>query len=432
MASCRTAVFTSFALMAVLAGSGRAQSTTTSSGFVPGTRTIFELNLAGTPVGEFPQGVKAKLGNMTVVEKDGKPMLRASSPSEILIPLPEVLPQDFTVEFALVPKKCCAPQDLAFEGSREQDRGVASAQIEWDSDGSLAVVGGGEMYQAPMPEDFTTTLPGVLTQVSVSFSGNTIKLYTNGRRLWTLDRQFVRGRVFHVWLGGQDENAQAVYLAGLRIATNATAQLYATVSSNFVAGSRTLYDLNTPPPPPPPPGQQPKPRPGIRVVQGAWAPVQKDGMRMFKLSKPTDLLVSLLEPLPQNFTIEVELVPKACCGPADLALGEGNQGEVSALLSWDHNSLSANGGAADMYQAPMPEDFKLMLPAALTQVTMNFEGNTIKLYTNGRRLYTLTDRKFARGKTLKISLGAQDDGDNAEYLAKLRIATNSPPPTRAP
>jgi hypothetical protein len=403
-----------------------------ASGFVPGTRTIFDLNLPATPVGEFPQGIKALRGTMTVVQKDGKPMLRASSPSEFLIALPEVLPQDFTVEFTLVPKKCCAPQDLGFEGSREQDRGVASAQIEWDSDGSLAVTGGGEMYQAPMPEDFTTTLPGVLTQVSVSFTGNTIKLYTNGRRLWTLDRQFVRGRVFHVWLGGQDENAQAVYLAGLRIATNAAAQLYATVPSSFVPGSRTLYDLDTPPPPPPPPGQQPKPRPGIRVVQGAWAPVQKDGMRMFKISKPTDLLVSLLEPLPQSFTVEVELVPKACCGPADLALGEGNQGEVSALLSWDHGGLSANGGAAELYQAPMPEDFKLMLPAALTQVTLSFEGNTIKLYTNGRRLYTLTDRKFARGKTLKISLGAQDDGDNAEYVAKLRIATSSPPPSRAP
>jgi len=427
MPSRRAAVFTSFALMAVLAGTGRAQSTTTLSGFVPGSRTIYDLNLATTPVGEHPQGIKTLRGTMTVVQKDGKPMLRASDPAEFLIALPEVLPQDFTVEFALVPKKCCAPQDLVFEGSREQNRGVASAQIEWDSDGSLAVAGGGEMYQAPMPEDFTTTLPGVLTQVSVSFSGNTIKLYTNGRRLWTLDRQFVRGRVFHVWLGGQDENTQAVYLAGLRIATNAAAQLYATAPSNFVPGSRTLYDLNTPPPPPPPPGQQPKPRPGIKVVQGAWTPVQKDGMRMFKAASPTELLVSLLEPLPTNFTLEFQLVPKGCCNPADLTIGQVNQGDASAFFSWYPDALSVNGGG-EMYQAPMPEDFKLMLPAALTEVTASFEGNTVKLYTNGRRLYTLTDRRFARGRTLRLSLGGQGDGDEAVYLAKLRIATNSPPP----
>jgi hypothetical protein len=144
------------------------------------------------------------------------------------------------------------------------------------------------------------------------------------------------------------------------------------------------------------------------------------------------LLVSLLEPLPQDFTLEIELVPKACCNPVDLAIGEVNQGAASAYLSWDSDGyLSANGGAPDMYQAPIPEDFSVILPAALTSVSMSFDGETIKLYTNGRRLYTLTDRKFARGRTLRIALGAQDDEDQAEYLAKLRIATNSPAPAAA-
>jgi hypothetical protein len=232
-----------------------------------------------------------------------------------------------------------------------------------------------------------------------------------------------------VSLGGQEGEEQAVHLAGLRIATNAPPALYDKAESGFVAGSRTLFDLNAPPPPPPPPGQRPKPQPSIQVVQGAWTPVQVDGMRMFKASKPTTLLVSLLEPLPQHFTIELELIPKACCNPVDLNIGEVNQGAASAYLSWDSDGyLSAVGGAPDMYQLPIPDDFAVILPAALTEVNLSFEGSTIKLYTNGRRLYTLTDRQFARGRTLRIALGAQDDADQAEYLAKLRIATNSPKP----
>jgi hypothetical protein len=69
-----------------------------------------------------------------------------------------------------------------------------------------------------MPADLAAATPGNLTHVVVEFQGTTIKLYTNGRRLYTLDKQFARGRVLRVWLGGADDGLNSVYLAGLRIA----------------------------------------------------------------------------------------------------------------------------------------------------------------------------------------------------------------------
>ncbi|HEY9383069.1 MAG TPA: hypothetical protein VIP80_06105 [Gemmatimonadales bacterium] len=430
MPSRRAAAFATIALSAALAGPGAAQSTTQMSGFVPGTRTIWQMNLANLQPGDLPAGMKLLQGNLELGSKDGKPTLFTNKPTDFLIRLPEVLPADFTLEFEISAKKCCNPEDLMFEGSLTRNRGVASAEVTWHPS-HIMVVGGGEMYQSDVPEDLGLTLPGALAQVNVSYAGGALKLYTNGRRLYTLsDRKFARGRVLRVSLGGQDGPEYAVHLAGLRIATNSPPALFEKAASGFVAGSRTLYDLNAPPPPPTPVGQKPKPRAGIRVVQGAWAPVQKDGMRMFKAAVPTELLVSLLEPLPTDFTLELQLVPKACCNPADLTIGQVNQGDASAFFSWYPAALIVNGGAPEMYQAPMPEDFQVILPAALTEVTASFEGNTVKLYTNGRRLYTLTDRRFARGRTLRLSLGGQDDADQAVYLAKLRIATNSPkPPT---
>jgi hypothetical protein len=422
MPSRRAAVFPTFALCAALAGPGAAQS----SGFVPGTRTIWQLNLANLQPGDLPAGMKLLQGNLELGSKDGKPTLFTNKPTDFLIRLPEVLPADFTIEFEIAAKKCCNPEDLMLEGTLKRNRGVASAEVTWDPS-HIMVVGGGEMYQSDVPADLGLTLPGALAQVNVSYAGGALKMYTNGRRLYTLsDRKFARGRVLHVTLGGQDGPEYAVHLAGLRIATNSPPVLFDKAASGFVPGSRTLFDLNAPPPPPPP-GQRPKPRPGIRVVQGAWTAVQEDGIRMFKAAAPTELLVSLLEPLPTDFTLELQLVPKACCNPADLTIGEVNQGAASAFFSWYPDALSVNGGG-EMYQAPMPEDFKVILPAALTEVTASFEGNTVKLYTNGRRLYTLTDRRFARGRTLRLSLGGQGDGDQAVYLASLRIATNSPKP----
>jgi hypothetical protein len=404
-----------------------------AAGFVPGSRTVFDLNLAGELLGESPKSLKLLKGNLELVLKDGAKMLKATSASEFLISLPEFLPQDFTVEFALVPKLSGNPQDLSFEGTRTINQDVASAHFLWQAGGALSVIGGApDNYETPMPEDFKTTLPGVLTKVGVSFEGSTVKLYTNGRRLYTLDRKFARGRVFRVFLGGSDGAEGPVYLAGLRIGTNtAPVTGFANGPAGFVPGSRVLYDLNAPPPPPPPPGQPPKPRPGIRVQKGAWAPVQKDGRRMFKASKPTELLVSLVEKLPRDFTVELELVPKECCPPPDLTL-EGtaaiDQGPGSAHLLWQADgSLGVVGGAQDNYESPMPDDFKVTVPGTPTHVSLSFEGNTIKLYTNGRRLYTLS-RAFVRGKLLRISLGAQNDTDQAVYLAGLRIATNAPPP----
>ena len=254
-----------FALLAVsvlpvgLAWSQPPAQSPALTGFLPGAQRLFVLDLANTPVGEIPTSIKLLQGTLEVVLKDGVPMLKASSASAFLIMLPQPLPQDFTLEFDLVPKACCNPADL---GIGEVNQGAASAHLEWDSDGQLrAVGGGGELYQAPMPEDFRAALPGVRTQVGVSFQGTTVKLYTNGRRLFTLDRQFARKRELRISLGGQDDRAQAVYLAGLRIATGGP--LIGIVQTTPQPGPRAV----TPATPAPAPGAPSAlPGPSLPVV----------------------------------------------------------------------------------------------------------------------------------------------------------------------
>ena len=185
----------------------------------PGT-TLFRLDLSGTPIGEFPTAIKQTKGSMAVVLQGGVPMLKASAASEFLITLSQVLPRDFTLEFDLVPKMGSNPQDLSFEGTPTINQGTGSAHLLWHATGSLAVIGGGgENYETPMPEALRASLPGVLTHVVADFQGPTVKLYTNGQRHYTLDKQFARGRVLRVFLGGQDDGTEAVYLAGLRIST---------------------------------------------------------------------------------------------------------------------------------------------------------------------------------------------------------------------
>ena len=206
---------------------------------------LFVLDLQGTAPDEFPNSVKALSGVMTVVDRNGQHMLRASSPSEFLITLPQPLPQDFTVELQIIPKGCCAPDDIMLEGTATMDRGPASAQLTWHPERISAVGGGPDMYQAAMPADLAASTPGNLTQVVVEFSGTTIKLYTNGRRLYTLDKQFARGRVLRVWLGGADEQLNAVHLAGLRIASGTGLGLTAAAGAASTSGT-ALSALSSP------------------------------------------------------------------------------------------------------------------------------------------------------------------------------------------
>ena len=198
-----------------------------ASGFIPGGEELFALDFTRAPIGSFPSAIRRLSGTMEVVSKDGTRMLRASEVSEFLITLPRALPQNFTIEVDIVPKECCPPPDLSLEGTARINQGSASAHLLWTADanfGWVGIVGGAvDNREFQMPDEVRATLPGSLAKVGVSVEGGTIKLYTNGRQLYAVPAQFVRGSVLRVTLGGtkDDEGTKPVYLARVRVATGA-------------------------------------------------------------------------------------------------------------------------------------------------------------------------------------------------------------------
>lgn len=69
--------------------------------FVPGSRVIFAEDFSKDRVGNFPRRLELANGNAEVVEWQGKRWLRINDQTEFEVPLPEVLPQRFTMEFDL-------------------------------------------------------------------------------------------------------------------------------------------------------------------------------------------------------------------------------------------------------------------------------------------------------------------------------------------
>ena len=67
--------------------------------FVPGGRILFADDFSKDVVGDFPRRMEFQSGALEIVEARGARWLRASADSRWLIPLPEVRPEQFTMEF---------------------------------------------------------------------------------------------------------------------------------------------------------------------------------------------------------------------------------------------------------------------------------------------------------------------------------------------
>jgi len=247
-----------------------------SSPFVPGTRDLFVMDFAKMPLGDMPKELRVLKGKAQVVEKEGAHMLRAAEPMEFMINLKENLPEAFTLEFDLIPKACCNPEDISFEGTPSQSRSQSSSNVVWQPS-TVIVAGGGEYFQTPMPQDLSEILPSAPTKIGVSFDASGMKLYTHDRLIATLPgRKFAHGRVLRVFLGGQDDDLHAVYLGRVRIGaggapsgpvanTGPTPQISNTTSSTTSTGTTTSAPSN--------PAVTPLPGLKVTVMLGAVGPV---------------------------------------------------------------------------------------------------------------------------------------------------------------
>ena len=69
--------------------------------FVPGDRVLFADDFSKDNVGDFPRRLEFIGGNMEIVEWNGARWVSAGSRGDFIVPLPEVLPEKFTLEFSL-------------------------------------------------------------------------------------------------------------------------------------------------------------------------------------------------------------------------------------------------------------------------------------------------------------------------------------------
>jgi OOP family OmpA-OmpF porin len=213
--------------------------------FVPGQRTLFYSDFTDDQVGNFPQRLDFKVGTMEVVEfEDGKRALKASSPSEFLIPLPQALPDKYTIELDVINRGTNRVGANTIEVTGDpsfSDRN--SIQVGWGHGGLQTSGGGLQSNWIAAKESDKERYLGNPASFRLLGDGKYLKVYVDERRVANIpNATFTRANGVLIKLEGRDDEKDAVYLTRIRVAESQKTIYDALSSTGRWATQGILFD----------------------------------------------------------------------------------------------------------------------------------------------------------------------------------------------
>jgi outer membrane protein OmpA-like peptidoglycan-associated protein len=210
--------------------------------FVPGSDVLFFTDFTDDKVGNFPKRLDFRTGAMEIVQlENGQRALKASSRSELIIPLPKVLPEKFTIELGVIdrntPSLGAPTFDLA--GGRQLNDNKYT-QVGWGHNG-MYVSGGALQY--PMHTARDDQYVGRPATFRVLADGSALKFYVDNKRLANIPNgNFRRDNALVLDLEGMDDT-KASYVTSIRVAASQTSIYDDLASKGRWATQGILFDV---------------------------------------------------------------------------------------------------------------------------------------------------------------------------------------------
>ena len=191
--------------------------------FVPGQRTIFFTDFTEDQVGNFPERLEFKTGQMEIVEfEGGQRALKASSASDLIIPLPETLPDKFTIELDVINRdsRGVAANTFEIEGGAAFRAGGNDdfTKVGWGHNG-FDLYGGGTEVSVLSKDSERDRYVGKPVSFKILADGSALKLYADEKRIVNVpNAKFKRDKALFLRLQGRDDEKEAVYVTRIRVA----------------------------------------------------------------------------------------------------------------------------------------------------------------------------------------------------------------------
>jgi len=207
--------------------------------FVPGERVIYYADFTDDQVGNFPTRLQFVEGNMEVAELGGRRVLRATSQSKFSIPLPETLPERFTIEIDVMNRPSLDGTDFHLRGSPGRIDDATTSIIAWGSDGLQMLGGGGGEVRLSNNEANRVRYRGKPAQLRILGDGKYIKAYLDEKRVANVpNANFARTNVLHLVVDARSED-NAAYISRIRVAESRKS-LYDDIAANGHAATQGL------------------------------------------------------------------------------------------------------------------------------------------------------------------------------------------------
>jgi OOP family OmpA-OmpF porin len=184
--------------------------------FKPGERPLFVDDFSKDNIGDFPRRLELHRGNMEVIESQGTRWLRAAETGRFWIPLPDTLPERFTMEFDY---SGISKYELKLQFHGDPNNPVDHVVVgSWGS----GIHGDEVEAKAKMPEDIEERT----VKVRVMADGRYVKVYVDSQRVANVpNANMGRTNRIHVELPAYGEDVVGL-IANIRV----------------MAGGRDLYD----------------------------------------------------------------------------------------------------------------------------------------------------------------------------------------------
>ena len=205
--------------------------------FTPGTRVIWSADFANAPVGDFPRNIELKQGNFETASWKNARWVRTTSGGTLIVPLPEVLPAQFTLEFDYTGGSGWS-MGVHF---KDPDVDTDIGQVSFSTSGDAGIEGGtGGASASSNVGDFS----GQVIHCQVMVDHDYVKTYINGKRTAQVPKANLgRGnKIFFTFTADADTPA---YISNIRVAAGGKNMYDALASEGRFTTRGILFDTGS-------------------------------------------------------------------------------------------------------------------------------------------------------------------------------------------